>query len=259
MSSVSRPRVPRHASRCRRVRLGIVASMALAASACGSSPSGTGSGDVPPTAAASTFADPPVTAGPASPGPSSVHPVTTVVVTDDPAVAAATGAPNGGWIGHLAEGLQQAGAPVSVTSAADAAAGFAAAPPGGASFTDLVDRHVEHATQLVIFFETDLTSDSAAVVAEGALEAFNAVEEAAPDGRVVVVGSFGYTGSETEPPADVRQAVRDAADRAEVAVDYIDPVAEEWPAGLEGKAFADRLQGHIVELVTALSRSGAFD
>jgi hypothetical protein len=189
-----------------------------------------------------------------------VHPVTTVVVTDDPAVAAAGPTVDDTWVGELADRLEAAGSPLSLTSAAVDPSGFAAAGPrAGASFTDLVVEHVVHETQLVVFFEADPAAAGAAEVADGALEAFNAVEEAAPDAYVVVVGAHRYRPGTAEPSAEVRQAVRNAAQRAEVVVDYIDPVAEGWPAGVPADEFAELVLPHVAELVAGLSQSGAFD
>jgi hypothetical protein len=214
------------------------------------------------TASSSSPANPSLESQVESPmeAPGSVHPVTTVVVTDDPAVAAAGPEVDDTWIGLLAASLEGAGSPLALTPAADDDAGFAPDDArDGTSFTDLVAERVVHETQLVIFFQTDLASDDPAAVADGALEAFNAVEEMAPDAYVVVVGPHRFLPGAAEPSEDVQQAVRDAARRAEVVVDYIDPVAGDWPAGASAPQFAELIRPHVADLVAALSQSGAFD
>jgi hypothetical protein len=227
---------------------GIALASALAVSACGGS-MGAAAVPVPPSSLPAT---PPAQ----DPAGGSVHPVTTVVVTDDPAVVAAGTGVEGTWVGGLADRLEAAGSPLALTIAAVDPSGFAA---DGTSFTDLVVEQVVHETQLVVFFEAELGSGDATAVADGALEAFNAVEEAAPDAYVVVVGSHLYLPGAAGPSEEVRQAVQDAARRAEVVVDYIDPVVEGWPAGVSATEFAELVLPHVEQLVAALSQSGAFD
>jgi hypothetical protein len=230
---------------------GIGLASALAVSACGGS-MGAAAVPVPPSSPPSSLPATPPAQDPAG----SVHPVTTVVVTDDPAVVAAGTGVEGTWVGGLADRLEAAGSPLALTIAAVDPSGFAA---DGASFTDLVVEQVVHETQLVVFFEAELGSVDATAVADGALEAFNAVEEAAPDAYVVVVGSHRYLPGAAGPSEEVRQAVQDAARRAEVVVDYIDPVVEGWPAGASATGFAELVLPHVEQLVAALSQSGAFD
>jgi hypothetical protein len=190
----------------------------------------------------------------------SVHPVTTVVVTDDPTVVAEGSIVENSWVGELADRLEAAGSPLALTSGAVDPSGFAAdGSREGTRFAGLVAEHVVHETQLVVFFEADLGAAGAAQVEDGALEAFNAVEEAAPDAHVVVVGPHRYDPGTAEPSDEVRQALRNAAQRAEVVVDYIDPVAEGWPAGVPAAQFAELVLPHVAELVAGLSQSGAFD
>jgi hypothetical protein len=230
---------------------GIGLACAAAVSACG--------GPVVTAPPSSLPATPPVESPVPDPA-GSVQPVTTVVVTDDPAVAAARPTVEDTWVGGLADRLEAAGSPLALTSAAVDPSGFVAhGSRDGTSFTDLVVEHVVHETQLVVFFEADLGAAGAAEVTDGALEAFNAVEEAAPDAYVVVVGPHQYRPGTAEVSQEIRQAVRNAAQRAEVVVDYIDPVAEGWPAGVPAARFAELVLPHVAELVAGLSQSGAFD
>lgn len=193
------------------------------------------------------------------PGSSSVHPVTTVVVTDDPAVSAAEASGEEAWPGLLAAELGRTGAPATITSAAADGAGYAADGGDGPTFTDLVVEQVVHSTQLVIVFDTELGGAGAPAVEEGAAAAFKAVEEQAPDALLVVVAPYRFSPDAPAPTEDVRGAVRAAADGAEVAVTYIDPVAEGWPTGIDQQQIASLIHAHIAELAGALARSGAFD
>lgn len=234
---------------------------ALAASACGTGAARGGDQGRPPDA---VVLDP----SPSVPGPSavptppvssSVHPVTTVVVTDDRSVAAAGPSGDGAWPGLLAASLQRAGAPLAVTLAAVDGTGFAPGGPTAVSFTDLVADRVARSTQLVIFFDTDLSGTGAATIGKGAAAAFAAVEEAAPDARIVVVAPYRFAAGAAAPDEDVRTAVQEAVRHAEVAVTYIDPVAEDWPTGATQQQIADLLHPPLVDLVRALAESGAFE
>jgi hypothetical protein len=210
----------------------------------------------PQTAIAPVPASPRGTALPDSSEVASVHPVTTVVVTDDPAVAATGSAAEKNWPSLLARRLASAGSPLEVTLAVAEGAGFA---DSDRSFTDLVHGTVTHPTQLVIFLDTrgDFTAPSAA--GSGVADALGAVEERAPDGIAVVVGPWASQDDMRAPSADVRRAVRDSALHTEVTVTYVDPVAEDWPVGATQQQLADLLYPHVAPLAEMLARSGAFD
>lgn len=204
-----------------------------------------------PATSAVEASDPPVS--------SSVHPVTTVAVTDDPAVSAAGASGAGAWPALLATELARTGGPADITTGAAEGAGYATDDASAPSFTDLVLEQVVHSTQLVIFFDTEIGGANAPAVEEGAAAAFKAVEEQAPDALIVVVAPYQFSPESQAPGEDVRGAVRAAADGAEVAVTYIDPVAEGWPTGIDQQQIAVRISEHIAELANALARSGAFD
>jgi hypothetical protein len=187
------------------------------------------------------------------------QPVTTVVVSDDPAVATAGSTAAGTWPGELAALLAGSGTALDLTVAAAADTGFAVVDPTGSSFADLVRERVVHSTQLVVFSETRFGSVSGPDVGEGAREAFAAVEETAPDALVVVIAPWTSAPDLPASTAEVRAAVREAADSAEVAVTYVDPVADGWPTGAGQQAVAELLYPDVAPVVTALARSGALD
>jgi hypothetical protein len=190
---------------------------------------------------------------------SSVHPVTTVVVTDDPAYSAAGSSADGTWPALLAANLADEGGPLELTSAAAQGAGFAPDDPSEPSFTDLVVERVDHSTQLVVFFETAFGSADARAVGDGAAAAFKSVEEAAPDAVMVVVGPYRASADAPEPTDEVRGALRDAAHGAEAPATYVDPVAERWPVAAGQQQIADLLTEPLAPLAKSLAESGAFD
>jgi hypothetical protein len=196
----------------------------------------------------------------ASPASRSVHPVTTVIVTDDPVVSAAGVSAETSWSGLLARSLDRNGSPMALSSDVVDSAGFADdESPGRPSFSEVVADTVVHSTQLVIFFDTQVGAAGATAVGEGAAEAFRAVEEAAPDALIVVVGPYRMASDGSAPDEELRRAVRGAAQGAEVAVTYVDPVDEAWPAGASQQLIADLLFPHVAPLVRALAESGAFE
>jgi hypothetical protein len=190
---------------------------------------------------------------------SAVHPVTTVVVTDDPAVTTKGASAESAWPALLAARLAASGAPMTLSVAAVDGAGFAADRSAASSFTELVVSHVVHSTQLVIFFDTALGAANAPAIGEGAAAAFKTVEEAAPDAVIVVVGPYRFSADAPEPGDAAQRAVRDAARGAEVAVTYVDPAAGGWPTGPGQSQIAQLLHDEIGPLVKALAESGAFD
>lgn len=184
----------------------------------------------------------------------SVHPVTTVVISDD-AAAVGDGQPAAeGWPRVLAASLAGAGTPLQLEVAAADAGGYAGDP----TFTELVRDTVVESTQLVVFYETAVGSASAAAVAEGAEDAFAAVERQAPDAVVVVVAPWA-SGNAPVPSDAVRDAVRAAADDAEVSVTYIDPVGDGWARQASQRQIADLMYADVADLVAALATSGAFE
>lgn len=188
---------------------------------------------------------------PVSPADSATHPVTTVVISGDPAVASAGVPAPEAWPAVLAGRLRQAGAPMAVTTAAtEDGAGFvpAASAP---SFTDLVRAHVRHSTQLVMFHDAGPTGAAADDLETAAATAFERAEEAAPDARIVLIV--------TDDDDDAREAFASAARGAELPVTLVDATIEGWPASPRQEQFADLLAPHLVELVGAIARSGALE
>ncbi|SDY66716.1 hypothetical protein SAMN05661080_04217 [Modestobacter sp. DSM 44400] len=228
-------------------RLGLIACTAVLVGSCASGGDVRGEGPGAPSATVvpSTSAR--------------THPVTTVVVSDDPAVSAAGPTATGAWPGELAALLEGSGTALDLEVAAKDAAGFAVEDPAAPSFADLVRDRVVHSTQLVVFSETQFGSAAAPDVAQGAREAFAAVEEAAPDALIVVVAPWTSAPDLPAPTAEVRAAVHAAAQSAEVAVTYVDPVADGWPTGASQQQVAELLLPDVAPLVTALAGSGAFD
>ncbi|TFV78367.1 hypothetical protein E4P39_03890 [Blastococcus sp. CT_GayMR19] len=182
-----------------------------------------------------------------------------MVITDDPAVAAAGPSAEGSWPGLLAASLGSAGSPLALTPVAVEGAGFAAEAPNGPAFTDLVVDTVSHDIQLVVFYDSRWGLAGASEVSRSAEQAFSAVEEAAPDALVVVVAPWQPAPEAPQPDSRARSAVQAAVDASVVAVTYVDPVAEGWPGGASQQQIADLLFPHVTDLVTALGRSGAFD
>jgi len=186
----------------------------------------------------------------------SVHAVTTVLLTDDPAPSERGSTT---WPDALADRAARSGTPLALEVTATEGAGFASVAPGGVSFTDLVVEHVGHATQLVVFSENRFGSATASSIEDGAAAAFAAVEQAAPDALIVVVAPRAAPTGSADPGPEVRAALRAATTSAEVAVTYVDPVAEEWPTGARPQQVADLVFADIAPVVEALARSGAFE
>jgi len=183
------------------------------------------------------------------------HPVTTVVITDDPAVGSAA---EGSWPGELAALAAGSGTPLDLDVAADADAGYVAGA-GGGSFADLVSAEVGPATQLVLFAGSASGAAIPVDVQLGAAAAFAAVEAAAPDALIVVVAPWQVAVGGPAPDPDVQAAVRTAADGAEVPVTLVDPGAAGWSAAGSQQAFAQLLYPEVAPLVDALAHSGAFE
>ena len=262
----STPRSARWAPRARG-RRGLAVALAcaaLTASACSAGAPEDDGGSRSPSAQ-------PSPADPAAPSPSSgattgpdgtasetaeVHPVTTVVITDDAAVADAGAGAAGTWPALLAAGMDAA-SPLQVTTAGARGAGFT--PGSGPAFSDLVAQSVGSTTQLVILFDSQLDTADAAALREGAEAAFRAVEEAAPDAMalLVVPASTATQGVRLDEAA--RAAVRGSAATAELQVVVVDPVAEGWPADPSQPDVAERLRPHVAPLAEVLARSGAFE
>lgn len=227
----------------------VLTAVLLTASCAGTAAVGT-AGDSTSGAPASTAQQEPEGGATAS-----VHPVTTVLLSDDPTLSASDPAGPRTWPGVLAERLADAGSPLDLALVAVEGAGYAAA----VSVADLVAVSVPPSTQLVVFCQTRFGPVAAPDVAAGAAAAFDAVEQAAPDALIVVVGPWGWTPDASAPGQEVRDAVREAARGAEVAVTYVDPVAEAWPAGADAAEIADLLYEEVAPLVSDLARSGALD
>jgi len=231
--------------------------LAAALLLAGCSP-GEGAAPSPSGSAAASSAAPGSGASPSPADPSppvvaptgTAAPVTAVVVT-----ASLQGAADSAWPSLLAAGLQAQGIPVSLTTATGDGAAFAPVRAGAPSFADLVEAQVPSTTQLVVLADGGEGSDDAAAAGEGAARALRAVESAAPDAQVVVVGPWRFSGP--QPPAAVREAVAAAAGGADSATTRVDPVAEGWPAGAGQQEVADRLRARLAPLADALSRSGA--
>jgi hypothetical protein len=250
------------------LRLAVLACAGLLVSSCagadaapgaaGGNGSVTGSpsaSPLPPSAAAAGAQQ----AAPGAPVAGSTHPVTTVVVSDDPAVSAAGQSAAGAWPGAVAQRLAASGTPLELQVAADPAAGFAVDVPTDLSFTDLVLQRVAADTQLVVFSETRFGSAAASEVGQGAKEAFAAVERQAPDALIVVVAPWPSSADLPAPGPEVRAAVQTAAQGAEVTVTYVDPVTEGWPTGAGQQQIAELLSRDIRPVVMSLATSGAFD
>ena len=224
-------RSPRTASRGRRRAPAVVLGMAALGvlAACGGD---TGSpGPAPTVAAPSTEGsaavpqpDPPV-------GPQDA--VRTVVLRDD----------DGAWPDLLTAALGEAGVPVSLTDVPVPASGFAAGP----SFAEQVAGRVAAETQPVVLVDSRLDDPDDAALGAAVGETLSAVEEAAPDARVVVVGPL-WPATAT---ATLRTATEEGSGR------YVDSAAEGWPESPSPQEFADLLQPHVELLADQLAASGA--
>jgi hypothetical protein len=111
-----------------------------------------------------------------------------------------------------------------------------------ATFLRLVKRIDPASTVVVLFGGSNDRSDPTSTLDSAAERTIRAVEHAAPDARVVIVGPV--WASSTAPPEDllqVRSTLRAAAGRTSAA--FIDPVAGKWLQGRSGSgplAKADR-------------------
>jgi hypothetical protein len=239
--------------------VGLILCATVALTSCGTGQAADGHGAAAESAAAEPHASAEHGRGSADPESATVHPVTTVVITDDPAVVDAGSSAEGAWPGLLAARLETSGSPLALTPVAVEDAGFAAEEPAGPAFTDLVLATVSHSTQLVVFYDSQWGEAGATEVTRDAEQAFSAVEEMAPDALVVVVGPWQPSPEAARPDPTATDAVQAAVDASVVAVTYVDPVADGWPAGAGQQQLADLLYPHVSDLVAALANSGAFD
>lgn len=240
--------------------IGLILCTSVALTSCGTSAEGhdhaASAVSLPASSdTASEQGSPPATASVTS----SVHPVTTVVITDDPAVVAAGPSVEETWPGLLATRLGNSGSPLALTPVGVEGAGFAAEEPAGPTFTDLVVGTVSPSIQLVVFYDSRWDVAGAAEVRRSAEQAFSAVEEAAPDALIVLVGPWHAAPEAPQPDSGARSAVQAAVDASVVAVTYVDPVAEGWVTGASQQQIADLLLPRVSDLVATLARSGAFD
>ena len=234
----------------------------LAIVLCSCTPSDDATGTRPSASSGATPATDPSAAAPDEQGAASgtatdsVHAVTTVLITDDPAPVERGSTT---WPDALADRAARSGTPLALEVAATEGAGFASVAPGGVSFTDLVVEHVGHATQLVVFSENRFGSAPASSIEDGAAAAFAAVEQAAPDALIVVVAPWAAPPGSADRGPEARAALRAATTSAEVAVTYVDPVAEDWPTGAGQEQVAELVFADIAPVIEALARSGAFE
>ena len=178
----------------------------------------------PESSAAVPQPDPPV-------GPQDA--VRTVVLRDD----------DGGWPDLLTAGLGEAGVPMSLTDVPAPGSGFTADP----SFAAQVETRVDGATQLVLLVDSRLDDPDDAVLEAAVEETMSAVERAAPDARVVVVGPL--------QPATATATLWTATE--EHSGRYVDPVGEDWPESPSPQEVADLLRPHVEPLAATLAASGA--
>jgi hypothetical protein len=196
--------------------------------AAASSPAGTATGS--PTSQSA----------PRSPA-GAVDAVRTVVISDEGDVGS-----DERWPDRLAGTLESSGIPMSVETAATEGAGYSGTP----GFEELVERHAVGSTQLVVLFDSRIDSGSTGVLAEEARRTFTAVERAAPDALLVVVGPLS-DGSSSPARAEL-SALAD-----EFGATVVDPSAEGWPPSPGQDEIADLLRPHIEPLADALAASGA--
>jgi len=189
---------------------------------------------LPPSAGSGPAGEPPAL------GPADA--VRTVVITDE-ASSSTTGAP--AWPDDLAGALEADGIPMDVATTARDGAGFGSSP----SFADLVAGTAEGSTQLVVLVDSRLTGTEALPAA--AEETFTAVERAAPDALLVVVGPLPSEGDVT---ASERAELAAATQRA--GGTYVDPRAEGWPTDVTPSGLAELLRPHLEPLAEALAASG---
>ena len=209
------------------VALGLAAAGVLAA--CGGETAASeaappASAPGPESSAAVPQPDPPV-------GPQDA--VRTVVLRDD----------DGGWPDLLTAGLGEAGVPMSLTDVPAPGSGFTADP----SFAAQVETRVDGATQLVLLVDNRLDDPDDTTLEAAVEETMSAVERAAPDARVVVVGPL--------RPAAAAATLRTVTEGS--GGEYVDPVAEGWPESPAPQEFADLLQPQVEPLAALLAASGA--
>ena len=244
----ARVRRPCGASRTRRRRAALLVLVTAAAVSCGRSddassaapstaPPGSATSSTPtPSAASPPPAEPPAEQPTEQPTLGPEDAVRTVVVSDR--AHSATGDPT--WPDLLEADLETAGVPMDVAREAQDGAGFTSSP----SFADLVARTAEGSTQLVVLFDSRLAGTG--TLTEAAEDTFTAVERAAPDALLVVVGPLGAEGT-----ADL------AAATARAGGTYVDPRAEGWPAEPTHPELAELLRPHLQPIVEVLAASGA--
>ncbi len=198
------------------------------------------------------------TVAPSTPAPSGTSPTTaeppalrpedavrTVVISDEGTTASGDAAP--AWPDLLTSTLEGLGIPMNVVTIAPGGAGFTSPP----SFADLVAEKAEGSTQLVVLFDSRLAGTDGLTQAAG--DTFTAVERAAPDALLVVVGPLTVRDGEdaSAASADLRSATEDASGT------YVDPLAEGWPADVTQAEIADLLRLHLQPLTESLAASGA--
>ncbi|GAA3672640.1 hypothetical protein GCM10023081_08730 [Arthrobacter ginkgonis] len=129
------------------------------------------------------------------------------------------------WTDLIAEDLG-----IAASLHTEGGTGYVATSPDG---VNLVVRAGEvRGSDLVVFFSSRNDVAGYDAVREGALKAFEAAEESAPDAKLVVIGPPWVDGN---PPPKIR-ASRDAVKAAakEVGATFVDPLARGWFA--EGKS-----------------------
>jgi hypothetical protein len=227
---VRRPRGSARAARWRSTALLVLTTAAVVS--CGRS-----EGDPPAAQPASPASStPPPSAGSEPPDLGPGDAVRTVVISDE-APSTTAGAP--AWPDVLASELGAAGIPMSVVTVARDGAGFGSSP----SFADLVAGTAEGSTQLVVLFDSRLDgSESLTAAAE---DTATAVERAAPDALLVVVGPL------TAESAGLAAATQRAGGT------YVDPRAEGWPTDATQPELAELLRPHLEPIAEVLAASGA--
>ncbi|SFK91976.1 hypothetical protein [Geodermatophilus ruber] len=166
----------------------------------------------------------------------------TVVITDEEL----TSSPDDWWPSRLAGELTAAGAPVDVVTSPAPGAGFTGSP----TFAELVAAQATGSTQLVVLVETRLPDTDPADLTSAWGRTMQAVEETAPDARLVILGPFPRVSSPSVIDS-LRGAIADAG------ATYVDPTAENWPAEPSPEQMTALVRPHMEALVRALAASGA--
>ena len=174
-----------------------------------------------------------------------VDAVRTVVISDEGTIAPGGASP--AWPEVLADVLEDIGIPMSVVTTAPEGAGFTSSP----SFADLVAENAEGSTQLVVLFDSRVAGTD--TLPEAAHDTFTAVERAAPDAMLVVVGPLTADGGmdPTRASADLEAATERAGGT------YVDPLVEGWPSDVTHAEMAELLRLHLQPLAESLAASGA--